>query len=380
MFNFLKENQIKLVLLGLLNLAVVYSYVAFLNEAPGGIVQSALIQWQDTPSYLDAMYYLDGSYSGSESVPNLQRILTTPFMLLSSMAVGSLFNDYAVGMFALNVALYLISIPIFYQIGFLIFGGTRSAFLATLLYFSSWGIFSFGPTFLADMGGWFFFLLTTLCALRYYRDRDIKKWFYYAVLSSVVGVFFKEYGALGMLSLTLLICISAIPWRTKIKEVAIAVAIFGTALLSYHLYFYLQFNYSYFNWYEYNLSAYAGEDATSTNMYSFTNFIKVVTLIFLPGWPLFLLGLVHLWRSWRNGIREHLFILGALAPASLAFLAWPAFTHRVAIILVPWVALIAAYGVTRQFSSKIVLTSIIIGYAVINYHANYLMAHIDFPF
>lgn len=379
-FQFLKENQILLILLGILNLIIVYTYVHFLSIQSESVIQSTLRHWQDTPSYLNAMYYFDGSSVGGDISSYLQRMLTAPLMLLSSMMLGLFLGDYATGMFALNVAFYLISIPIFYRIGLLIFNSTRVAFIATILYFTNWGLFSFGPTYLADMGGWFFFLLTTLFALLYYRNRSVRKWFYLGILSSIIGVFFKEYGALGIASLILLTCISGATIRVKFREIFLTILIFGTSLLLYYIWFYFSFHYSYFDWYTYNYESYGSIEATSSFMYSLPNLIKVVTLIFLPGWPLFLLGIAHLWKKINVGTKDQILILAALAPASFAFLIWPAFTHRVAWILVPWAALIAGFGLSSHIKSKFTILCVLLGYAMVDYHVNTLMTNIDLPF
>jgi len=325
------------------------------------------------------MHYLDGSSSNGDTSLYLQRILTAPLMLLSSMALGSFLGDYATGMFALNLIFYLLSVLVMYRIATLIYSNLRVAFITTILFFTSWGLFSFGPTYLADMGGWFFFLLSTMYALSYYRKPEQIKWFYLSVIASIIGVLFKEYGALGMLSLTLLIGISSLNRNEKIKRVIVATIFFSGSLLLYYLWFYLHFNYSYLDWYTYNYKAFGASDATSTNMYTLTTFIKVVVLIFLPGWPLFLTGLTREVKFFFAVGKERACVLGALLPASAAFIIWPAFTHRVAFILVPWAALIAAYGIAR-IRSNVVVALILVSYALVNYHVNFLMTTIDLPF
>jgi 4-amino-4-deoxy-L-arabinose transferase-like glycosyltransferase len=380
MLSIVRENTIILVIIGLINLGFVYTYVHSLTLIPGNVIPSTLTLWQDTPSYLNAMHYIDGSGTGTDISSYLQRMLTTPLMLASSMAIGSLFGDYSKGMFFLNVAFYLFSIPVFYRIGMLVYDDTRTAFIGTILFITSWGIFSFGPTYLADMGGWFFFLLTTLCALTYYRNPGEKRFFYLGILSSIIGVLFKEYGALGMSSLILLtLMVKEKTLTTRMKEALIAVALFGGALLLYYIWFYTEFNYSYLDWYRYNIESYGGEDATSTNMYNVTDLIKVVVLIFFAGWPLFLIGAIREIRDVLRGNQTRLMILLALLPASLAFLLWPAFTHRVAVILIPWVALVAAFGVAR-IQSRWLIAFILVLYVFVNYHTNYLMSQIDLPF
>ncbi len=379
MKSFFSNQLVQLVLIGIASLVIAFTYV---HGHAQNAIGSPRVWSGDTPTYTTAIETLK-SFLGGEAVSldtiTATRLLTAPLMLLASYGVGSLIGDYASGMLFVNVALYLISIPVFYEIVRLVYRDKKVAFIASVLYITNWCLFSFGTTYLSDMGGWFFFLLTTLFGLRYYRDTEVKKWLIYGVLSAIVGVFFKEYGGLGIMSLVLLIGISNLPMRRKVEEVVIAGGAFGLALIAYHTWFYLQFAYSYFDWYGYNQGAYAGENPTSSDMNNLVTLVKVVALIFLAGWPLFLIGLWHEWRAFTQGTRERAYILLALLPASLMFLAWPAFTQRVAFIFIPWVAMVAAFGLTRIPQQKIALL-LMVSYIVMNYHVDILMLVINMPF
>ena len=379
MFHFIQNKTIALLCLALINIIIVFTYVDFIHYEVGGSVSSPRVHTQDTPSYVNAMYYMEDLPTGTDIGTYLQRMLTVPLMLLSSIALGTVTGDYAGAMLLINLGIYFASVFVFYSIGYLVFQNTRTALIGAVLYTTNWCLFSFGTTYQADMGGWFFFLLTTLFALKYYRDPETKKWLYLGLLSSVIGVFFKEYGALGMSSVVLLTLIAKLPFKQKIQEVVLVSGIFLAVLFTYHLWFYFHFDFTYFDWYTYNQESYGVEGATSTQMYTLASFIKVVALIFFAGWPIFLYGLTHLYKKFRERSFEEIQILLALLPASAAFLMWPAFTWRVAFILVPWAALVAAYGLSHIASRRIIL-SILVFYILFNYHTDAIMWNIDLPF
>ncbi|PJA01682.1 hypothetical protein COX74_01360, partial [bacterium (Candidatus Gribaldobacteria) CG_4_10_14_0_2_um_filter_41_16] len=65
---------------------------------------------------------------------------------------------------------------------------------------------------------------------------------------------------------------------------------------------------------------------------------------------------------------------------SLAFLAWPALTQRIAFIIVPWLALISGFGLSK-IKNNYIIGTILIAYALINYSiTTFLIKIINLPF
>ena len=321
----------------------------------------------DSETYLSAMQYLQGE---KISEMPLNRLVTTPLMLFSSIFASTFVGSLYGGMLAVNILFYFLIIYAFYKLVLEIYKDSRTAILSSVLFFSSYGLYTFGATYTTDIGGWFFFVLGSLFAVKYFKNHNNKKFFYLTVLSAGVGVLFKEYGALGMISLGMLILLSQMSFSKKIKEIVIAGLLFSVIPIIFNILFFLKFNYSYLDWYFYNVEAF-------TPMYNFTIFAKVLGWVFLAGWPIFIFGLLQEKKFFN---KDRAKILLALLPASLAFLAWPALTQRIAFILVPWLALISGFGLTK-IKSKYILITILILYIIINHGIEpYLIKLINLPF
>jgi hypothetical protein len=320
----------------------------------------------DSETYLSAMNFLQGDKL--TEIP-YNRLITAPFMLYASIFFSFIFGSLFNGMLAVNIIFYFLIIYVFYKLALEIYQDHKIAFLSAALFLGDYGIYNFGTVYLADMGGWFFFILSSLLALKYYNDKN-KKFYYLAVLAAGLGVLFKEYGALGMASLTILILISNFSWIKKFKEIIIAGLLFSAIPIIYNILFYLKFHYSYLDWYFFNVGAHG-------QSYGLILLIKVLGWLFLAGWPIFLYGLLQE-KKYFN--RQRAYILAALLPASLAFLAWPALTQRIAFIFVPWLALISGFGLSK-IKNNYLTAAILIIYIIINYSITpFLIKAINLPF
>lgn len=327
------------------------SALAILNLIVAFFIIKISLWSSDSETYLSAMKYLLGAKL--DEIP-FNRLITAPFMLYASIFfsyfTGGLFN----GMLAVNLIFYFLIIYVFYKLVFEIYHDDRVAFLSSILFIGNYCLYNFGIAYLADMSGWFFFILSSLFALKYYNNKN--KYYYLAILAAGVGVLFKEYGALGMVSLSALILVSNFPWQKKIKEIFLVGLLFAAIPVLYNILFYLKFNYSYLDWYFFNISAHAAS-------YGIVLLIKVLGWVYLAGWPIFLYGL---WQEKKYFDKRRALILAALLPASLAFLAWPALTQRIAFIIVPWLALSSGFGLSK-LKNNYLTTAILIFYIIINY-------------
>ena len=337
-------------------LAAVSLLVAFF------LVKTPLSGNGDFPSYLEAMKFLKGESYNEEFI--LNRVLISPLMLYASIFFGYFTGSDSSGMMAVNIIFYFLIIFVFYRIVELIYKSKKVALLSSILFFANYCMFNYGTTYRVDISSWFFFLLSTFFALKYYYSRlEDKKSFYLSILSASIGVLFKEYGLLGMFSLSFLILLSQVSFKEKIKKVFQAGSLFIIIPGLYYLLFYYKFNYSYLHWYFQNINWYINDPETATSQYGFVLLIKVLGWLFLVGWPIFIWGL---YQEYKNFDKTRAKVLLAILPASLSFLVWPALTQRIAFIFVPWLALISGYGLSK-IKSKYIIIVILLIYVVVNY-------------
>lgn len=349
------------------NIFILLSLVVLLNIAMSVFYVSPSFGISgDAVSYYNAVRFLKGD-STVEGVL-YSRILTTPAMLLLTMAVDLFVRNIYASMAVINILFYFLIAIIFYKLALDIFESRKIAILSSLLFFSNYYIININNAFLTDMAGRFFIILTNLLAVRYFLKKN-DKYYYLAILSSAVGVFFKEFGGLGIISLACLILLSGVGWKEKIKKILLSGILFLVPLLTYHLWFYFHFNFSYLNWYQYAADSFAYDPA----VHGLVPFIKVMGWLFLAGWPLFLWGI---WRVVRDlEIGRKLILLGLL-PASLTFFAWPVFMQRTAFVLVPWLALVSGYGLSFVKRRYFVFLFIAV-YLLINYNIERLLPLIN---
>ncbi|MDO8669441.1 MAG: glycosyltransferase family 39 protein [Candidatus Buchananbacteria bacterium] len=322
----------------------------------------------DSPSYLGAMQIIQGQdydhnlYGGETEKMLKTRILTTPLMLYFSIAAGQFLGGGYAGMFFINLIFYFLIILVFYELVKAIYQSHKVALIASVLFFANYCFTNYGPTYRTDIGGWFFFLLTALLAVNYFKTRQ-KKFFWLAILASSVGVLFKEYGALGLTTLGILILFLPLtPWQ-KIKELIKTAILFSIIPVLYYIFVYLKFGFSYIDRYLYAVDATILNTADPGINWSIILLIKVLGWLFLAGWPIFAYGL---YQEYKNFDLKRFKILLALLPASIAFLAWPGLTQRIAFIFVPLLSMVSAFGLSK-LKNKYVIILILIAYAAVGY-------------
>lgn len=330
----------------------------------------------DSATYYNAMSFLQGQTVNP--VP-YNRLLTSPLMLNLSIFFSYFTGNLYWGMMVVNLIIYSLFVYVFYQLVLEVYNDKKVALLSSFLVLADYAMFTWGTSFLVDMGGWFFFVLTTLFAVKYYKAGDWvvgRKFYFFSILSASVGALFKEYGVLGLISLACLIIVSKDVWQVKIKKIIGSGLIFLIIPVLYHLWFYFHYHYSYFDWYYLNYYQYYAPLDPVQNTYNLRMLVKVLGWVYLVGWPIFLAGL---WFEKKFFIKERLKILTALLPASLVFLLWPGFDQRVAFILVPWLALISGFGLS-QIKNKYIVTAILLFYILVNYNIQHLLKIINLPF
>ena len=291
-------------------------------------------------------------------------------MLFSSRIVDFFIDNILASMAIVNVLFFFLAILVFYKLVFEIYKDSKTAFFASALLFSNYYIINIYNAFIADMGGRFFLLLTNLLVVKYFLSSR-NSYYYLAILSASIGVFFKEFGGLGLISLLCLILFLKINWKEKLKKIILAGVLFSISPFIYHLWFYLHFDFSYFDWYKFNIY-----DYTTNNVHGLAIFVKVMGWLFLAGWPFFLWGL---WKEYQNSdIKRKMVLIGLITCVSF-FFAWPVFMQRTAFVLVPWLSMIAGYGL-GFIKNKYLPFLLLVIYLIINYNIERLLSVINLPF
>jgi hypothetical protein len=197
-----------------------------------------------------------------------------------------------------------------------------------------------------------------------------KKYYYSTILVSVIGILFKEFGALGMITLGMAVLCMQYDWREKIKLILKASVLFAIIPLLLNLFFYYKFHFSYLDWYIYSSFNHP------VGAYGLSVFIKVMGWVFLVGWPLFLWGL---YKEKEFFDKQRVKILGILVPASLSFFAWPMFTYRTSFVLLPLLCLVSGFGLSK-IKNKYVVALLVIFYLAVSYNLERLLVIINLPF
>lgn len=330
----------------------------------------------DSFTYYEAMRFFQGQ--PVDPVP-YNRLLTSPLMLGFSIFFSYFTGGLYSGMAAVNIIFYAVFVYIIYKLILEIYTDEKVAFLGSILVLANFAMFTWGISFVVDMGGWFFFILATLFAVKYFKAENWpagRRFYFFSVLSASIGVLFKEYGALGLISLVFLIAASKDAWPDKIKKIIGSGLLFLAIPALYHLSFYWRYHYSYFNWYVHNYYEYLGNPNPAGVTYNLPTLIKVLGWLFSVGWPIWLFGL---WQEIKSNDKIRQRILLAILPASVTFLFWPSFTQRVAFIFVPWLAMIAGFGLAK-IKNKYLIAAILAIYILANYYMDWLLKAVNLPF
>src|SRR3989344_2228688 len=163
--------------IAILNLVVAYFYVEK-SFAPRG----------DAYSYRDGMLFLMGQ--PTEDPTPFHRLLTTPLFLYSSLIASVFTRGLFSGIMAVNLIFYVLLIYVFYQLCWEVYRDRRIAMFSAILLISNYVVFNYGVNFIADIGGWVFYIAATWLGVIYMRNPDQKKWLRYAVVTSSVGFLF----------------------------------------------------------------------------------------------------------------------------------------------------------------------------------------------
>lgn len=357
--NFFVKNKfiVALLVFAIINILISYFYIGYDHRLV-----------KDATTYFDAAQFLQGGQPAG--VVPMNRVLTTPIFLYLSIFINSFLHDFSLSFSILNIIFYIGCVLGFYYLAREIYSD-KAAFFGSALFSFNYYVIDPSNAHLADMGGWLFFVLATYFAVKYINDLN-KKNYFLSVALSVVGVLFKEYGGLGLINLILLILVSDLGNKQKIKDILLAASMFFGVLASYHLFVFLRYHYSYLDWY---LFVHSASSVPGYEAKSFILFVKILGWLFSLGWIAFCFGLKEELAE-RN--LKRIKILLALLPITLTFLIWPAITQRLAVMFMMWLALIAGFGLSRV--KWYLLYPFLSAYVWFNYNINFLIDKINLPF
>lgn len=288
------------------------------------------------------------------------RLLNSPIYVYVSSGASYIFGNIYAGMLFHNLIYYFLFIFLFYKFALLIFKSDKIAFFSTIFLVAQFNTFnSLGISYLTDVAPMFYMLLASYFAIKYYDSKN-NKYYYYCIIASVVGMFYKETGPLGMLTLGMVILFERSAWSIKIKKILKAAILFLILPIIYHISFYFIYNYSYFDWYNYVVFRFG--NIGPTNIERVKLFTVNMFRLFIVAWPVIIYGITKIKKlSWREIV-----ILLSFIPASLTFIIWPALSIRILYVFVPLGSLLAGYGLYK-INRNIFVYAIIVLYILSNY-------------
>ncbi|MBU2037074.1 glycosyltransferase family 39 protein, partial [Patescibacteria group bacterium] len=287
-----------ILLVAVFSLAISYFYIGYVPRLE-----------KDALDYYAAANFLQGRPTAAPVQMN--RVLTTPLFLYSVIFLQAIFGNYILGLVIFNIVFFFLCLAAFYWLAKEIYDSKKTALWGALLMVTNYYFIDPGNAHLADMAAWFFFLVSTGMAVRYFRT-DQRQFFFLTIALAAIGFLFKEYGGLGIISLGILVLISSAAWKQKIKDILLAGVMFSVPFLCYHLFVYFHYHYSYFDWFAAvrSLSSQAGREASR----SLALLVKVFGWLFSLGWLAWLVGVKE---EIKTGDKAHEKLMLALLPASL---------------------------------------------------------------
>jgi hypothetical protein len=317
--------------------------------------------FDDTSIYLSAIQQIEHKtpiYQEKQYIAQVIPLLTNPATIILSVVIGGIFNSELTGLAIINIIFYILTAFVFYNLALLILKNNRDAIIALIFLAGSYSILRFGPgAYLVDMPGWFFYILALFLSIRFFYSQE-EKFAYLAGFTSMIGLFFKEYGGIGILTLVVLIFLSPLALRKKFA-LAIKSCSFLFVNLGYHIWAYISHGYLYFHRYGTILKNFAPHQTVFRT-------IKVLGYLFHIGWPIALVGLWEGLSKKFENIQDHKKIFLGILPSAVVFLAYPAYDQRIAFIGVPLLSLLAAMGL-KKISSRAIIYLIMTFYVIVSF-------------
>ncbi len=293
----------------------------------------------DSPDYTDAIHMLQAR---SISVPhgaNSPKRLVTAFGFLEILRFLSFItHDVYLTWITLNSIWFLLAGYFFFRFVLLLLDDRYAAFAATFLFAANYITITEGLSYMADMGGWFFFFLSFFLIASFWKTKSMR----FLLLASVsigIGGLFKEYGLLPYIALLASLAWSAYKDRGIFLKNFIVTGIISFAPTAVAwVYVYKVYHYSYLT-----------NVASATELYATTynsrilEFVKVYGSLYHFGWLLFAGGAILMFQNRKRIPKDLSLKLFLLFISALPLVFWPGITQRVVFITILPAIIISAY-------------------------------------
>lgn len=347
----IKNNFLVFILLVFIFAAIALIAIAFLNPR--------LMPEGDSFSYIEAIKVLDGSPVSEEFVPN--RILTSFLNLTGLGLFASLFGGFTLGWLIWNTLLYIIAGLAFFVLVRSVFESDKVALLGTILFATNYGVLFFGLSYVVDMGGWMFFVLSTML-LGLYAQKSEPRYLALAFIAVGIGGLFKEYVFLALPSLVVFVWYEhRASFALFLKKIIPLMLLVFIPVLMLHVWVYIKFGYTYLDWFGTNNEAFGYKNWLVNGIKSFGSVLNLTILGFV--WGAYLL-----WSKTGEFIspKNKIFLLATIL-SILPIFIWPSLTQRVVTTaIVPFILMSCI--VVKKYENLIhIFVPIIAAYAVINF-------------
>ncbi len=287
----------------------------------------------DSVSYVQTIDVLRSGVTPEGFIPN--RIITTYFGLQMIRFVDVIFNNIKISWILVSSLLYIIMGMFFYSFLKRLFFDSRVSFIGTLLLVTNYATVTSGLSYLMDIGGWTFYIISLYCSLLYLQTKKIN-WLWLSATMLGLGGLFKESALLGyVVILGLIIFINWKEWSKIIRYTFFTGLITFGPFIIINIYSFFTYNYTYFSW----LSA------QSVYVYPsrIVEYVKSFGSLYNFGWFLFIPGLYLLLKEYKKIFKDEIILFIYLTALSvLPVFIWTAITQRILFISVPALVIITS--------------------------------------
>jgi glycosyltransferase involved in cell wall biosynthesis len=326
----------------------------------------------DGVSYAQSIEVLKTGIAPADFLPN--RVITTFFGLESVVVLDNFFHNINISWIVLNIFMYIVAGMFFYSLAKKILKDSLAAFLTTLFLVTNYAIIVFGLSYLMDMGGWLFYIISLYFSFNYLQSEN-EKWLWLSAVSVGVGGLFKEYAFMGYIVLFgLIVFLNRNDWRKMIRKIFMTGLISFVPIVMVNTYSYFFYHYTYFSWLK----------AQDVYVYKsrIIEYIKSFGSLCTFGWFVFLGGAYYFFKNIGKIFKEKelLFISLVIVSASPVFL-WKAITQRILFIAVPAVVLVSGLYIKEMRKRWYVFVPILILYVLATYFMDsVILKVVNLPF
>ena len=325
----------------------------------------------DSPGYISAANFIMTGNFEDIGLHRLLRplgpILSIPFVPF----VGSVAN----GFLAENCIFLILSSVLVFLISKEIYNNEKVAFFSSVLFSSSWVVLLYGLTVLTDMGAYFFIILGIYLTLIFFKKDGNYKFLSIIGLICGLGILMKENAVMGALFFALMLLLSKTDIKRKIERLLVFSFAFSIPIVINSAIMYYFFNYTYLDWYLYNV----GIECAATH--NFIHLIYDLGFVFNIIFPFFIMGLYNQVKNKANLKIYVSLIISSFIPVLL----WPGYDSRFVIVAFIGMIPLSSYGVklfcdyfdtsVSKIAIKIIEIGIISAYVFVNMSIRFALSY-----